>query len=115
MTYKISEKYTQTPGGRYIKSGPFSGEDFRDNHLIPLIEKCRIIEENLILDLDGGYGCSTGFLEETFGGLVRKNYTEEELLSMISFISNEEPELIDTILTYIKEENDRIHKRKLTL
>ena len=82
MVYKISKEYTETPGGRYINGGKYSGEDFRNNHLIPLIERCK---------------------------------EQEETLNIISFISNEEPELIDTILTYIKEENDRIHKRKLTM
>lgn len=114
MIYKISKEYTETPGGRCINGGKYSGEDFRNNHLIPLIERCKEQEETLIIDLDDGYGYSTGFLEETFGGLIRKGYTQETL-NIISFISNEEPELIDTILTYIKEENDRIHKRKLTM
>ncbi len=35
MILKISEDYSETPGGRYIKEGKFSGEDFRNTHLIP--------------------------------------------------------------------------------
>jgi len=114
MIYKISKEYTETPGSRYINEGKYSAEDFRDNHLIPLIERCKEQEEKLIIDLDGGYGYSTGFLEETFGGLIRKGYSIEDL-NLISFVSDEEPELIDTILTYIKEENDRTNKRKLQM
>lgn len=114
MIYKISKEYTKTPGSRYKKEGSHSGEDFRDRILIPLIEKCKKSNENLIIDLDGVYGYSKGFLEETFGGLIRKGYSEEELLNNIGYISTEEPELIDTILTYISDENSRINKIKLT-
>ncbi len=110
MILKISKEYTETPGGRYIKEGEYSGEDFRNNYLKPKIEECLKTNETLIIDLDGGYGYSTGFLEESFGGLIRCGLTKEDL-NTITFISKEEPDLIDTILTYIDEENTRIHKK----
>lgn len=112
MILKISEDYSETPGGRYIKEGKFSGEDFRNTHLIPKIKECQKSNEKLIIDLDGGYGYSTGFLEESFGGLIREGYRKEDL-SILSFISNEEPDLINTILTYIEEENNRIHRKTM--
>ena len=33
MIIKIAEDYTETPGARYYKQGPFPGEEFRDKYL----------------------------------------------------------------------------------
>ncbi len=37
VTITIGSDYTAVPGGRFAKYGPFSGEDFRDNHLVPAL------------------------------------------------------------------------------
>lgn len=70
------------------------------------------MKEKLIIDFDGGYGYSTGFLEETFGGMIRKGYALSELLNHMNFISNEEPEIIMQVITYMKEEEQRQMKLK---
>jgi hypothetical protein len=97
----IANDYTDSPGGRFRTDGDYSGEDFRETILVPSFES----GEDLLIDLDGTYGCATSFLEEAFGGLARK-YSTKEVLSRIKFKSEEEPHLIAEITKYIKHAND---------
>lgn len=67
ITYNIAKEYTTTPGLRFKWQGEYSGEEFRDDILIPLIKE----HKNIVLELDGVEGYCIGWLEEVFGGLVR--------------------------------------------
>lgn len=105
MIYNIAQQYTKTPG---IRRGEFSGEDFRENVLKGLLKNLKT-GETLTINLDGGFGYSSSFLEESFGGLIREyNYDKEELLKKINFISEEEKGLPEDIKKYIQE---AIYKR----
>lgn len=104
MNINICEDYTDTPGGRYIKQGDFSGQDFRNKLLKPKYIEAIEKGEELEINLDGGYGYGSSFLEEAFGGLIReldKNY--EQASTIIKIISNDEPKLIEDIKRYINE------------
>ena len=67
-TIDVGRDFSPTPGGRYRADGLFSGEAFREEHLEPVIEQGL----DIIVDLDSALGFTSSFLEETFGGLVRK-------------------------------------------
>lgn len=103
MTINIAKEYSSTPGARYITDGSFSGEDFRDNYLEKKYKQCIENNETLTINFDGGYGYGTSFLEESFGGLVRKGYDGKQMLELMVFISDEEPELINKVVKYIKD------------
>lgn len=110
MNINICKDYTDTPGGRYIIQGEFSGEDFRNKILKPKYIEAIDNGEKLKIDLDGGYGYGSSFLEEAFGGLIReldKNY--KQALDVIEIKSDDEPSLIDDISKYI---NEAIKKKK---
>ncbi len=100
MIIKISKDFTDTPGARYRIESDFSGEEFREDMLEPKFLESARNNEKLIVDLDGGYGYPTSFLEEAFGGLARK-YSSEKVLRTLEFISNDEPSLIEEIKGYI--------------
>ena len=101
MEYKINiaKDFSETPGPRYKKDGEYSGEQFREEVLLPVFRKCEE-GDKLVVDLDGGYGYPSSFLEEAFGGLARL-YHKDQVLSKLIFISTEEPSLIETIKNYI--------------
>jgi hypothetical protein len=101
MDYFIAREYTDAPGGRFINDGPFSGEDFRENVLKPMIKKLSE-KEKIHIVFDGAYGYATSFLEEAFGGLSRE-FGSEKTLGFFYFESNDEPELIERVIQYIKE------------
>lgn len=112
MLLKIATDFSVTPGGRYRKDGAYSGELFRERFLIPRYNKCLLNEETLTIDFDGSYGYSTGFLEEAFGGIIRKGYSYLEVIKTINFISFEEPRIIEDILVYMIEEERRKEKNE---
>ncbi|WP_322805373.1 STAS-like domain-containing protein (plasmid) [Vibrio alfacsensis] len=94
------------PGPRYIRLGPHSGEEFRQNILIPAIEQNR----EIVINLDGTFGYGSSFLEEAFGGLVRKGIDKDIIIYIRdNLISNDDPTYITEIKEYIddalKEEN----------
>lgn len=97
LRVNIASEFTETPGARYIDDGEFSGQEFREKFL----EENFNNYEKLEINLDGTEGYATSFLEEAFGGIARV-FGSEETLKKISFISDEEPDLIDEIREYIK-------------
>lgn len=98
---KVAEEYTKTPGGRHKSEGDFSGEDFRVKILKPRYLEAKDRGEDITVDLDGGYGYATSFLEEAFGGLARELH--DPGIKNIKIVSNEEPALIEKIKKYIQD------------
>lgn len=108
-TINIAQEFTTKPGPRYIKEGDFSGQQFRNQHLLPAFERALITKSNLIVDLNGTEGYATSFLEEAFGGLARV-YDEEKVSTTLIFRCDDDPYLIEEIMQYIKEANDPEHR-----
>lgn len=102
MTICIATDYSKTPGGRFKTEGAFSGEDFRERVLVPAYKQAKEKDEILEVNLDGGYGYGSSFLEEAFGGLVRQ-ILSSDVIKRIVIISNEEPRLIDDIKEYMED------------
>ena len=55
-----------TPGHRYRRMGPYSGEEFYETLLKPKLEEAIRKNKRLILDMDGTEGLSGGFRDEVF-------------------------------------------------
>jgi len=99
-TIVVAKDFTDAPGARFRDDGPYSGQAFREDCLIPALEELGE-DEILTIDFDGAYGYPPSFLEEAFGGLVRK-YGDDKIFKKITFISKEEPSQIEQIKRYIK-------------
>lgn len=102
----IASEFSDTPGGRTPNEGEFSGEEFRDNVLEPAYKKSFASNEILSIDFDGCYGFGTSFLEEAFGGLVRK-YKYKDVLSHIELIANDDETILVNVPKYIKAEEQK--------
>ncbi|MBQ6979659.1 MAG: STAS-like domain-containing protein [Clostridia bacterium] len=98
----IAKDFSETPGPRYQKDGEFSGEEFREKVLVPKYNEAVEKKVKLEINLDGGYGYPPSFLEEAFGGLVRK-FGKEEVVKTLEFVSLEEPYLLETIQKYMEK------------
>lgn len=106
MTLSVAKDFSTYPAGRYESDGPFSGEGFLKQKLLPALEKA----EKLKIILDGTMGYGSSFLEEAFGGLVRlQMWPLSSLLEKIEFVSDEEPGLIDEIIAYMKAEDKKLN------
>lgn len=67
-TVSIARDFSPTPGGRFSKDGPYSGEAFRVRFLEPAVDQDRPVT----VELDAVAGLPSSFLEEAFGGLYRR-------------------------------------------
>lgn len=67
ITIRIVDHAPHGLGGREISSGRWSGEWFRDTHLVPALQSNDVVT----VDLAGAPGYPVSTLEEVFGGLVR--------------------------------------------
>ena len=93
--------FTKFPGARYRNLGPHSGEEFRDEKLIPAIKSKG---SDLVINLDGVFGYGSSFLEEIFGGCIRQGIDGDIMLSIIErIVSEEDPDLIDEIREYVND------------
>lgn len=106
MEISVVKEYTDKPGARYESQGSNSGEKFRDTILYSKFLEAIEKKENLVVNLDGGYGYGSSFLEETFGGLVRRLKEEKndnyKKVKEIVIISNDNKTWIEKIQGYIK-------------
>ncbi len=74
----IAKQFSKFPGGRYRKHGKFSGEEFRDTLLVPSLRNAIARGTKLAVRIDGVRGFGSSFLEEAFGGLIRKSGMNEQ-------------------------------------
>ncbi|MCI8749408.1 MAG: STAS-like domain-containing protein [Lachnospiraceae bacterium] len=102
LTIQICKDFSDTPGGRYICEGEYSGEKFREELLLPKYNEAEDKGEKLRVEFDGCYGFGTSFLEEAFGGLVRV-YKKEKVLDRLVIISKEDETIPGLIEKYVKE------------
>ncbi len=70
-----TEDFTKFPGGRVRSDGPYSGEVFREEYLIPALKE----NDKVYVKIDGVMGYGSSFLEECYGGLVRAGLSVSEL------------------------------------
>ncbi len=68
----VAEDFSTTPGGRYARHGPSSGEEFRIS-LRKMLRQAIAEGGTVVVRLDGTTGYDGSFLEEAFGGLIRKD------------------------------------------
>jgi len=111
----ICEDFTKTPWFRYKHEGNGSGEEFRDTLLVCKLNDAEIKGEKLEIIFDGTYGFSMAFLEEAFGGFIRK-YGKNPL-RRIELISKEDETIPGIIKNYIsaakKQQSSNIYKKRL--
>lgn len=89
-TINFVRDFTVTPGGRYKSDGKFSGELFRERHLLPCLES----DDNVTIDIDGVAGFPSSFLEEAFGGLFRERPGLDLKVTLDKFrITTSDPDL----------------------
>ena len=84
----IKADFSDSPGARYRKDGPHSGEEFYDTLLKPKFEEAVRNQVKLVVNLDGVWGYPSSFVSGSFGKLSLE-VGKEAVLSTIIFISEE--------------------------
>lgn len=96
----VASDFSRFPAGRYLSDGPFTGEGFLREKLLPALE----YSEKVVIELDGTLGYGSSFLEEAFGGLVReKKWTFSQWQQHIELYSPTDPNLIAEIESYARK------------
>jgi hypothetical protein len=106
-TIKIAIDYSETPLGRYVTDGDFSGEKFREDFLRPALQEADKVE----VDIDDVEGYGSSFLDEAFGGLVREGYFGVEELRKRLLVKSIDPDYSiyrELIWKYIKEAKPKV-------
>jgi len=96
-------EFTTTPGPRFKEDGHHSGEEFREDYLLPKYRKAVNNGECLHVVLKETKGYATSFLEEAFGGLVRTGYKKSDIRKHLKIHSSDRPWYESEIYGYIDE------------
>lgn len=96
-TIHIAEDFSAFPSGRYRTDSDFSGELFRESILIPALMN----NDKVVINFDGGIGYSSAFLHEAFHYLTSTGLSRNDILSKMTFISRDDPALIDEVIEYV--------------
>jgi len=95
----IEKDFSWSPAGRYKEFGGDTGEEFRDDFLLPALNE----DDSVTVNLDGVIGYGSSFLEEAFGGLVREHHLTLEILERkLHFQTHEFPSIPSEIWEYIR-------------
>lgn len=96
--------FGEFPGPRYRSLGGNSGEEFREDVLLPALRNAMATGAMVIVDLDGVYGYGSSFLEEAFGGLIRAGVPSDDVIALVKNLkSNDDPSLVDEIGGYVSD------------
>ena len=103
VTIDVARDFGRFPAGRFRTDGRYSGERFREEFLVPALGK----QGTVTIEMDGAAGYGPSFIEEAFGGLVRKegfdNGTLLARLAIVTGRSNRETMIRDYIANAVPE------------
>ncbi|MGO4151472.1 STAS-like domain-containing protein [Cupriavidus sp. YAF13] len=103
-TIRVADEFSRYPAGRYLSDGPYSGERFREEMLVPIIN----VEDDIVIELDGARAYGSSFLEEAFGGLIRECRTTKERALKVLKLHSKRASLVTEILGYISDAKPRL-------
>lgn len=103
----IAREFSSTPDGRTLKDSDFPGEKFREEIFVPRYNEARKSGKRLKIVFDGCYGCPPSFLEETFGGAVRK-YGIRGMLDYIDLIANDDETIPNKVKKYVRAAEEKL-------
>jgi hypothetical protein len=95
----VAKDFSRYPVGRFVADGPYSGEKFRNQFLLPALSASGSM---VVVELDGARGYGSSFLEEAFGGLVRAGLTGKDILARVR-LETSDKSLEEEIRGYIAD------------
>ena len=95
----IAKDFSRYPAGRFLTDGPFSGERFRTEFLVPNLES----GTEVLVDLDGVAGYGSSFLEEAFGGAIRVVKARIAHARKLLQVTSTDDSLVQEVNSYIEK------------
>jgi hypothetical protein len=106
LTFNVAKEFTDAPGGAYRKDGDKSGEELREDYLVPLLEAHP--NETLIIEFDGIIGMGHATVREAFGGLVRR--FGKSVIDRIEFAPTKHGHIVELAREYMEEAREALEK-----
>lgn len=102
--------FSVTPGVRYRCEGSSSGEEFRESCLVPLFKEAGSRDQPIRIEFDGTMGYPTSFLEEAFGGLIRRlpNQADEVLRRLELVPHPTRPQVVKLAKEYMQDAYNKL-------
>lgn len=102
----VGNDFSSIPAGRTNEDGPYSGEKFREDFLIPIMNDDNV--DRIIIDFSNLYKpIGSSFLDEAFGYLIRKGIISyDNFNKKFLFIGNNKTILLDRIKNIIEDSNN---------
>ena len=110
-TIKIATDFSRYPGGRFRDDGPNSGQEFREDFLVPALADAVSTNGQVVVTLDGAAAYASSFLEEAFGGLVRTSGINPNVVTRTVVIEAKDPlyaSYKNLAVRYMQEEVKRL-------
>lgn len=105
---KISRDFKRAPGPRLIREGKNSGELFRNEILRDAVRRAIAEGQRLTVNLDGTAGYGKSFLDEAFGGLIRKDKIPyADIIGILDIVSNDQPNQRDKVFGYLRTAHEK--------
>lgn len=98
-TIDVARDFTDRPFGRYREDGNHSAQAFREDWLVPALRD----HDHVTVDLSGTNFYGSSFLEEVFGGLIRANFTKDQLDKKLTVLHDKLPSVVAEVKEYIME------------
>ncbi|MGL4237064.1 STAS-like domain-containing protein [Tabrizicola sp.] len=108
----VATEFSKFPSGRDDADGPFNGTKFRKELLLPRLQEAMQKKVKLVVELDGVLSFGSSFLEESFGGLIRReSVLREDLEATLVVLPGWEgnKRYSDAIARYIKDARKESH------
>lgn len=100
-TLNVASQFGRFPGGRFRRISEYSGEEFREQYLEPVIKD----GGKAVVVLDGVAGYGSSFLEEVFGGIVRAmRWLTREEVNRHLVVQTTRPSWLIEVNQYIDDE-----------
>ena len=103
----LCKDFSPSPFGRYRSDSEVSGEVFREDYLIPSLNKY----DRITINLDKLDGVGPSFWDEAFAGLIiKKYYTLDEINKKIKFECSDDKFLIKYIESFMEKASNLVKK-----
>lgn len=92
---RVAERFSRNLGLRYRTDGSWSGTEFLEDVLLPALEKAMRDDDVVVVNFDGVSGTPTSFLEEAFGGVLRRHldWSLDDVKSILRIEAPQSPRL----------------------
>ena len=107
ITIDVAKDFTRYPGGRYRAKGDWTGEEFRDDRLLPALES----GAHITVNMNNLFTILPSFLDEAFGNIVEK-IGLEEFQRRITIILTDDPDSSAELADIYSKRNRAYLKQK---